>query len=292
MSSPGPEERRRAREARRRQKRAPRPAPTATSGGSLLSAFGKLEREQRRVVFAAVVLLATMFLPWYSRNYAATGPKGNLQTANDPTSAIGVFSFVEAAIFLVAVGVTLLMLARADGRPFHLPGGDGTIVTFAGAWAGFLVFYRFVDQPGGGVSDKLAFDYDLHWGIFFGFLGAAFLAYSGNALRAAELGEPPLPGDHAPTTAPPAVPEREYPEPAPGDHARRRVQADAAPTVVTPRTSAGRRRTEPEQESLFDDGADHGTAQPADDEPTDVTRRLPFEQASAFEDEPPEFPRR
>ena len=42
--------------------------------------------------------------------------------AEDSISAFGAVSFVEAAIFLVSVGVLVLVLARAEGGTFHLPG--------------------------------------------------------------------------------------------------------------------------------------------------------------------------
>jgi len=249
-------------------------------------AFGGLQLSQRRVIFAAGLLLASMFLPWYSRNTAASSARG-LQTASDATSAISVFTFVEAAIFLVAVGVVVLMLARGERRAFHLPGGDGTIVSLAGLWAAFLVFYRFVDQPDGGTSKSIAYDYGLHWGIFFGLLAALFLAYAGNLLRTAHLLEPPLPGTTAPTTGPPpAVREQEDPEPRPP--ARPRPSADRAPTLVAPRTPAARRAQENDQLSFEEPG-------PPEPEPEPPTRRadqLPFEEPEAFEDEPPEFPRR
>ena len=38
-------------------------------------------------------------------------------------------------MFLVAAGVLVLLFARAEGREFNMPGGDGTIVALAGGWA-------------------------------------------------------------------------------------------------------------------------------------------------------------
>jgi hypothetical protein len=61
-------------------------------------------------------------------------------------SSIGPFSFVEAAIVLVGLGVLYLLKKRADGEPFHLPFGDGTIVAAAGFWAGFLIVVRLFDR--------------------------------------------------------------------------------------------------------------------------------------------------
>ena len=95
----------------------------------LARAWRALEAEQRLAAVAALALLVTMFFPWYG-----------LQSLNRRTGAIyshninafGDVSFVEAAIFLVAAGVLAMLFARAEGRDFELPGGDGAIVMVAG----------------------------------------------------------------------------------------------------------------------------------------------------------------
>jgi hypothetical protein len=62
-------------------------------------------------------------------------------------SALGPFSWVEVAIILVGVSVLLLLKRRADGRPFHLPFGDGIVIAAAGAWAALLILIRLFDRP-------------------------------------------------------------------------------------------------------------------------------------------------
>jgi hypothetical protein len=62
-------------------------------------------------------------------------------------STFGPFSFVEAAQVVVALGVLALLRARAEGRRFHLPFGDGVVVTVAGAWAGILILIRLFERP-------------------------------------------------------------------------------------------------------------------------------------------------
>jgi hypothetical protein len=62
-------------------------------------------------------------------------------------STFGPFSFVEAALLLVAGGVLLLLRQRAEGREFHLPFGDGTVILAAGCWAAFLIVVRLFDRP-------------------------------------------------------------------------------------------------------------------------------------------------
>lgn len=62
-------------------------------------------------------------------------------------STFGPFSFVEAAQILVAAGVLLLLRGRAEGRTFHLPFGDGTVIAAAGAWSALLIVVRLFDRP-------------------------------------------------------------------------------------------------------------------------------------------------
>jgi hypothetical protein len=168
------------------------PSPAGGARG-LLADLRALAAEQRLAGIAAGVLLLTMFLPWYTKDTTAA-VNGQPVTVSENRMAVTVFSFVEAAIFLVAVGVGVLLLARARGKAFHLPGGDGLVVTAAGAWATFLVFFRFVDKPQGQTGRGVLTDYGLSWGIFFGLLAALFLAYTGVRLRQARVAEPALPG--------------------------------------------------------------------------------------------------
>ena len=91
-------------------------------------------------------------------------------------------------MFLVAVGVTVMVFARAEGREFHLPGGDGTIMTIAGGWAGLLIFYRVFDKPAAATATRWA----IEWGFFLAFVATGSLAYAGWRMRTAERPEAPL----------------------------------------------------------------------------------------------------
>ena len=62
-------------------------------------------------------------------------------------STFGPFSFVEAAEVLLALAVLALLRARALGRRFHLPLGDGTAIAAAGLWAAVLIVVRLFDRP-------------------------------------------------------------------------------------------------------------------------------------------------
>jgi len=152
----------------------------------LRGAWGAVDRDQRFAAFAAGALLLTMFLPWYEKN-AFDGASKRFVT--DTVSAFGVISFVEAAIFLVATGVLVLVLARGERRSFHLPGGDGSVILAAGLWAAALIFYRVFDRPD--VSGQ-ASTVGIQWGFFVAFVAAGALALAGQRIRVAGAPEPPL----------------------------------------------------------------------------------------------------
>jgi hypothetical protein len=165
------------------------PAAERAAGGwrRLRAAWRALGPEHRLAGLAALALLATMFLPWYSTALTRV-VGGRAFVTHDNQTAIGAFSWVEAAVLLVALGVLALLFARGERRAFHLPGGDGAVVTAAGAWAALLIVWRLFDKPelGRGVSVGLA------WGIFVALGAAIALALAGNRIRAARRPEPPL----------------------------------------------------------------------------------------------------
>jgi hypothetical protein len=215
----------------------------------LRRAWGNLASDQRRVALAAALVLVSLCLPWYSKSTAGVVGKG-IQADNEAKLAIFVPSFVEASIFVVAIATLALMFFRGEKRAFHLPFGDGIVVSVAGAWVGLLVFYRFVDQPAGGKTNNLVYTYDLSWGIFFGLLAAAFLIYAGTRLRLAKVAEPPLPGDGPePPPAPPASPaaettvvDRRAADRATARAAREARRRGEAPTSVAPAAPPTTRR--------------------------------------------------
>ena len=62
-------------------------------------------------------------------------------------STFGPFSFVEGAIVLIGLSLLLLLRRRAEGREFHVPFGDGTIIAAAGVWSAALIIIRLFDRP-------------------------------------------------------------------------------------------------------------------------------------------------
>jgi hypothetical protein len=136
----------------------------------LISAWRTLTPEQRLAGGAAGALFVTMFLPWYQQNAVVNAPRAApLQSRN--LNAFQVFSFIEAAVLLVAVAVLYLLFARGERRSFQLPGGDGVVVFAAGIWIALLLVLRLFDKPGIS-SHGVAANVGIQWGIFFALAAA------------------------------------------------------------------------------------------------------------------------
>src|SRR5437660_61603 len=93
-----------------------RPAPADRVSGAVRRttlAWRGLGREQRLAAIAALGLFLSMFLPWYEKSVV---PKGGGRFAHDNLTAWGAFSFVEAAVLLVSLGVLALFFARGERR--------------------------------------------------------------------------------------------------------------------------------------------------------------------------------
>lgn len=149
-----------------------------------------LDAPQRLAGAAAIALMVTLVFPWYQKSVVVAG---RLTSQNQ--NAFQVFSFVEAAVLLVALGVLVLLFMRGERRGFHLPGGDGTVVLAAGAWAAFLLVWRVFDRPHiTGANGNVG----ITWGFLFAFLAAAGLTAAGLRLRQAHVPEPPNPAADEP----------------------------------------------------------------------------------------------
>jgi hypothetical protein len=231
-----------------------------------------LAREQRVAALAALVLLLTLFLPWYQKSYFDTVKR---VPAQDSLSGFGSADFVMASVVLVALGVLALLWARGDGRGFHLPFGDGIVIMVAGAWAGLLIFYRVLDHPdvsGAGAT------IGIQWGVFVAFLAAAFLVYAGYRIHAAHRAEPPLPEDVTGPTIAVDPPPAQRPPRRRGERPRRDIPTEVPPPPLPADEAPTVRRRRPPR----DGGGGGGGAEPpmpgqlSFDEAE--TRRLPDQQ--------------
>jgi hypothetical protein len=170
---------------------------------SLAKRIRTVPPEHRMAAIAAGVLVFSMLLPWYQKSFV---PPGKSTFVHDSMSAFGVFTFVEAAILLVAGGVLFLLWARSEGKAFHLPGGDGFVISAAGAWALVLLIWRVFDRPG---DENPSTEVGIQWGFIIAMAAAAALIVAGARVRAAHRPEPPNPAEDIDwEPAPPRAPRR------------------------------------------------------------------------------------
>jgi hypothetical protein len=156
---------------------------------SLQKKVASLPPEHRMAAVAALVLVLSMGLPWYQRT---VDPGSGSGLASQSLNAFGVFTFVEAAILLVACGVLFLLWARMQGKAFHLPGGDGLVIMLAGGWAALLLIWRVFDRPGDELRGVVV---GVRWGFIVALGAAAALVAAGARVRAAHRPEPPNPAE-------------------------------------------------------------------------------------------------
>jgi hypothetical protein len=161
------------------------------SPGAPLTALRALPAELRMAGFAALALAFTLLLPWYEKSYFDVRARPPRPVSAN-LSALQVFTFVEAAVLLVAVAVLYLVWARAQRRGFHLPGGDGLVIMIAGGWAELLLIWRLFDKPN--VADPGA-TVGIQWGMFAAMVAAGVLIAAGARVRAAHRPEPPNPAE-------------------------------------------------------------------------------------------------
>jgi hypothetical protein len=211
----------------------------------LIPAFRALPREMQQAAACAGALMLTLFLPWYSAQLLGADGRSFNRTA------WGEFSFVEAAVLLVAAGVLYLVWARSQRKAFHLPGGDGTVIMVAGGWAALLIVWRLFDTP-----EARTIEFGLQWGIFVALAAAVALSLAGARVRAAHRPEPPNP----------AAEEDEWERPARESRRPRRGRAPTEPAAVT--------------EVLRDPPGWEG-------EPPEAPGRAPRAQPPAAADDPP-----
>ena len=135
---------------------------------------------------AGVVLLASMFLSWYSVN-----------SRDDTLTAWGAFSFVDILLALVALLGIALALSQVIGRGPALPVAIGVITTTLALAGTLLVLYRIINQPG--PNDVISVEPGAYVGLAASlgvFLGA-WLSLSDERPRPAD--PPPPEPQHRPT---------------------------------------------------------------------------------------------
>ncbi len=144
-----------------------------------------------------VVLLISLFLPWYGVSVDVAG-----FSASESGSGWEALGFIDILLFLIAVVAIAVVAARAAGvLPAEVPASE--VLLAAGALAVLLVLFRIIDIPvDGDLPDGV--DLSRKVGVFIALIGAAAVAYGGwrTNTESPAVG-PARPAD--PTPPPPAV---------------------------------------------------------------------------------------
>jgi hypothetical protein len=148
----------------------------AAARRSLGAAVRQLDRNERLAATGALVVVASMFLPWYgfpfNRDLVTTG--------------FGAFTFIQAALLVTVGAACLLMLEHGRGLILPRPVHEGTLLLIAGAWSALLCVYAMFDRP---TVSRGGFDhsYGLRYGVVVALAGAAVLVVAGMRRRHDEL---------------------------------------------------------------------------------------------------------
>jgi len=137
---------------------------------------------------AGVVLLASMFLDWYS-----------VGSRDDTLTAWAAFSFVDILLALIALLGIALALSEVVGRGPALPVGLGVVTTTLALAGSLLVLYRIINQPG--PNDLISVDAGAYVGLLatIGVFLGAWLSLSDERPRPVD--PPPPEPERRPTPA-------------------------------------------------------------------------------------------
>ncbi len=141
--------------------------------------ISKLDRGLQIVGGGAVVLLISLFLPWYSVS-ASLGP--GLAKVSDSASAWQVLSYTDLLLFLASVAAIAAVVAVGMGKLPELPAPLSQILLGISGVATLLVLFRLIFIPGndgGGIVDI-----GRSVGVFIALIAAAAMVYGAMQTRA------------------------------------------------------------------------------------------------------------
>jgi hypothetical protein len=134
-----------------------------------------LSAHERLAALGAVIVVASLFLPWYGVTLAG----GLVKTA------VGTLGLIEAALLLTVGSAVLLIVACSRGYSLPRPLNEGALLVAAGAWSALLIAYRIMDRPDFELAG--AGRVGLRYGIFIALIGAGLLAAGGLRERREDL---------------------------------------------------------------------------------------------------------
>ncbi len=136
----------------------------------------RLDRGLQIAGIGGVVLLVSLFLPWYGVSASVGGTE-----ISESITAWQSFDFADILMAIAAVVAIAAAVATATGNvPASLPVPIPRAVSFVGGIAALLVLFRLIDIPDSGVE---AVDVGRKIGAFIALVGAVAIAYGGRELE-------------------------------------------------------------------------------------------------------------
>jgi hypothetical protein len=145
---------------------------------------------------AGIVLLASLFAPWYGADDV------------EATSGFGALALLDIVLALVAAGAVALWFITAAQPLPAVPLAVNVLVCLSGLLAALLVLFRVIDLPGDATARE--------WGLWLGLAGAlGIVVGSLIAMRDERVSRPGRPTDLSGRPVPPPAEIEAIPAPRP-----------------------------------------------------------------------------
>jgi hypothetical protein len=148
--------------------------------------FSRLERTDAVGAFSSLLLILSLFLPWFSLGQVAEREAGGYWVCGTgDTSCTGLETFPILRWLLIAAAAAPLILAYliVTGERTAYPTGEFTM-TVGIAVVVLVGFNGIIDKPGGGLEE---IGISLDWGYFVALLAGLLMAAAG-AVRSLGFG--------------------------------------------------------------------------------------------------------
>jgi hypothetical protein len=180
---------------------------------------------------SGVILFLSLFLHWYSVSVKVAG-----FSESKGFSGWTVLSFIDILLFIIAVVVVGIAVARMAGAIPRMAVSPGLLVLGLGVLATLLVLYRIIDIPGDTSSldaGGLNVDLSRSIGIFIALLASLGVA-AGGWITWNEEGKPKPGGVGAGAGGPVGAGQPYGGQPAPGGYQQQAAAPAPAPTPAAP----------------------------------------------------------
>jgi hypothetical protein len=134
----------------------------------------RLNQGEKVAAAAGIVLLISMWLPWYDITIHGIKLPGIDNTVN----AWQAFSLIDIFLLITAIAAIGAAVLAANEGDSGLPVAASSVVTALGALAVLLIIFRLIDSPApNDLPDQI--DIGRKIGIFIGLVAAAAVTYGG-----------------------------------------------------------------------------------------------------------------